>query len=57
MPKQFQHRGSAWLFLLEAELHNFRYNSRYAYALVVNFGEHNLHNITHKVGIQHKAKL
>jgi hypothetical protein len=25
--------------------------------MVVNFGEHNLHNITHKIGIQHKAKL
>jgi hypothetical protein len=24
--------------------------------MVVNFGEHNLHNITHKIGIQHKEK-
>jgi hypothetical protein len=44
-------------FLLEAELHNFCYNSRYAYEMVVNFGENNLHNITHKVGIQHKTEL
>jgi hypothetical protein len=25
--------------------------------MMVNFGEHNLHNITHNIGIQHKAKL
>jgi hypothetical protein len=43
--------------LLEAELHHFRYNSRYAYAVVLNFGEPTLHNITHKVGVQPKAKL
>jgi hypothetical protein len=23
---------------------------------VVNFGEHNPHNITHEIGIQHKVK-
>jgi hypothetical protein len=57
MPEKFQHRGSAWLFLLEAEMHNFRRNSWYAYANVVNFGEHDLHNIPHNFGIQHKAKF
>jgi hypothetical protein len=44
--------------LLEAELHRFRHKSWYAYAKVVNFGEHDdLHNIPHNFGIQHKAKF
>jgi hypothetical protein len=57
MLEKFQHRGSAKLFLLEAELHNFRRNSWYSYAKVVNFGEHDLHNLTNNVGIQYKAQF
>jgi hypothetical protein len=56
MPEKFCNQGSAYLFLLEAEIHKFRHNSRYAYANVMNFGEHDLHNIPHNFGIQHKVK-
>jgi hypothetical protein len=38
-------------------MHKFHHNSRYAFANVVNFGEHDLHNIPHNFGIQHKVKF
>jgi hypothetical protein len=38
-------------------MHNFCHNSQYAYANVMNFGEHDLHNIPHNFGIQHKVKF
>jgi hypothetical protein len=43
--------------LLEAELRKFRHNSRSVYENVVNFGEHDLHNIPHNFGIQPKVNF
>jgi hypothetical protein len=57
MPEKFRNRGSTYLFLLEAEMHKFCHNSRYTYARVVNFGEHDLHNRSHNFGIQPKVRF
>jgi hypothetical protein len=38
-------------------MHKFRHNSRYAYANVMSFGEHDLHNIPRNFGIHHKVKF
>jgi hypothetical protein len=57
MPKNSEIEVLPSCFWLEAELHRFRHNSRYAYAMVVNFGEHDLQNIPRNFGIQHKAKF
>jgi hypothetical protein len=38
-------------------MHKFRHNSRYAYENMVNFGEHDLHNIPHNFGIQPKVRF
>jgi hypothetical protein len=38
-------------------MHKFRHSSRYTYANVVTFGEHDVHDIPHNFGIQHKVKF
>jgi hypothetical protein len=49
MPEKFPNRGSAELFSQKAEVHKNCHHSRYVYANTINFGEHDLHNISHNL--------